>query len=69
MDNLAEINSEKDKYLLELDENEQLIKILADKHDMKKETELKKVNKMQEEWKNLLKIAQTVEKDISGPVK
>lgn len=24
---------------------------------------------MQENWKNLLKIAQTVEKDIGGPVK
>lgn len=40
-----------------------------ERHEMKRETDLKKVQKMQEEWKNLLQIAKTVEKDISGPVK
>lgn len=36
---------------------------------MKKETDLKRARKLQEEWSNLIKRAQTVQKDIQGPVK
>lgn len=68
MENLKEINDKKENLLLVLDENEQLIKAL-EKQDHKKESDQKKVNKLQEEWKNLLLIAKTVDKDISGPVK
>lgn len=55
--------------MLVLDESEQTIRTLGQVTEQKKESDLKKINKLQEDWKNLLKIAQTVEKDISGPVK
>lgn len=55
--------------MLTLDESEQTIRTLGTMLDQKKDNDLKNINKLQEDWKNLLKIAQTVEKDISGPVK
>ena len=69
MENLQEINHEKQSMMLTLDESEQTIRTLGTMLDQKKDNDLKNINKLQEDWKNLLKIAQTVEKDISGPVK
>ena len=63
MENLHAINEERDNIMLVLDEIEQMYRSLD------KVEQTKKINKMQEEWKNLLKIAQTVDKDISIPVK
>jgi dynein heavy chain len=37
--------------------------------DIKRETDMKAINKLQEEWKNLLLIATRVDKDISGQKK
>lgn len=70
MENLEEISDNKETLMLDLDENEQLVKTLMnEKHEQKKDSDLRKINKLQEEWKNLLLIAKTVDKDISGPVK
>ena len=55
--------------MLKLDECEQMIRTLNLLGDTKRESEMKEINKLQEEWKNMLKIAMTVEKDISGPKK
>jgi len=63
MENLHAINEERHSIMLVLDEIEQMYRSLD------KVEQTKKINKMQEDWKNLLKIAQTVDKDISIPVK
>ena len=39
------------------------------KKELAKEGDIKKCKKLQEEWKNLSKIAIAVKKDIQGPVK
>lgn len=43
MENLANINDQRETIMLILDENEQALRTL-EKHDLKKETEIKKVN-------------------------
>lgn len=68
MENLYNIDQFKDEQILKLDTIEEMLKGFQ-KHDVKKETDLKRTRKLQEEWSNLIKRAQTVQKDIQGPVK
>ena len=69
MQNLAEIEEEKESLMLKLDEQQQTIKTLSTVFDIKRETEMNAINKLQEEWKNLLLFATRVDKDILGQKK
>ena len=69
MQNLAEIEEEKESVMLKLDEQEQTIRTLSTVFDFKMENDMKLINKLQEEWKNLLLIATRVDKDILGQKK
>jgi len=68
MENLFNIDQFKEEQILKLDTIEEMLKGF-EKVDVKKEGDLKKTRKLQEEWANLIKRAQTVQKDIQGPVK
>lgn len=68
MENLFNIEQFKEEQILKLDTIEEMLKGF-EKVDVKKEGDLKKTRKLQEEWTNLIKRAQTVQKDIQGPVK
>ena len=67
-ENLGLIDEKKDEILLTIDIIEQCLKMLA-KYDIPKDSELSRTKKSKEEWFNLQKMAVTVEKDISNPVK
>jgi len=42
---------------------------MLSKHEMPRDSDIKKVVKVKEEWSNLEKLAGAVEKEIAGPVK
>jgi len=42
---------------------------MLSRHEMPRDSDIKKVSKVKEEWSNLEKMAVVVEKEIAGPVK
>lgn len=66
--NLQKVGVRKDEIYLTLDVLEQTVKML-EKQEFPRESDLKKILRLQEEWTGLQKMAAAVEKDIALPVK
>lgn len=68
MVNLEKVRVKNEDDVLTLDTVEEMLNFLK-KKDFGKDSDIKKCKKLQEEWKNLAKMAQAVKKDIQNPVK
>ena len=66
---LNSVTERKDETILALDTLEELLRSLEEKHEVHRDSDLKKTLKLIEEWKNLEKLANNVEKEIAGPLK
>src|SRR5690606_22475774 len=67
-ESLIAVSARKDEIVLALDTLEEMIRAL-EKYGVHKESELKRTQKLIEEWKNLEKLANSVEKEIAGNLK
>ena len=67
-ENLQNIQEKKQNIVLELDVVEESLRML-EKQEMPRDADMKKVRKAQEEWNNLQKLSQVVEREIQNPVK
>lgn len=63
MIHLEKVRVKNEDDVLTLDTIEEMLNFLR-KQDMGKDSDAKKCKKLQEEWKNLAKMAQAVKKDI-----